>query len=283
MRAHALAAGARAPAGPGLARTRGHRRAVRPAPGAGGDRAGMRVPRATGGRVVRAHVRLGVAARTRARTAALPTMQSRRWAMRWRRSHARSSDRYVDYLPRQRYPIRVGPTSVQRVRPRVRAGTTRAAPARRDLPRCCGRQPRCAGSAADRDAPAAWEPSGTDFLSPSLIEADLMRRVLDRGRRSRRGSRRSCRDSIAASRRRCSRRSPSPTAAIRLLVHLDGLNLSRAWCMRGIASARCRRAMRAAPGCASAAAVHRRRRHGRSLASGDYMGEHWLATFACLR
>jgi hypothetical protein len=63
------------------------------------------------------------------------------------------------------------------------------------------------------------------------------------------------------------------------IAHLDGLNLSRAWCWRGIAAA-------LGPGDAvsrrayDAAAVHL----GASLphVSGDYMGEHWLASFALL-
>ena len=62
------------------------------------------------------------------------------------------------------------------------------------------------------------------------------------------------------------------------LVHLDGLNLSRAWCMRSIATALppndpARKAL------ASSARLHA----GDALAhvaSGDYAGEHWLASFA---
>ncbi len=62
------------------------------------------------------------------------------------------------------------------------------------------------------------------------------------------------------------------------LVHLDGLNLSRAWCMRSVAAALpaddpARAALeRSAASHASAALGH--------VASGDYAGEHWLASFA---
>ena len=62
------------------------------------------------------------------------------------------------------------------------------------------------------------------------------------------------------------------------LVHLDGLNLSRAWCMRSIAAAlpandRARKILSgAADKHAAAALTH--------VASGDYAGEHWLASFA---
>src|SRR2546423_5923017 len=62
------------------------------------------------------------------------------------------------------------------------------------------------------------------------------------------------------------------------LVHLDGLNLSRAWCMRSIAAALpandpARKVLLlSAEKHASATLAH--------VASGDYAGEHWLASFA---
>jgi hypothetical protein len=62
------------------------------------------------------------------------------------------------------------------------------------------------------------------------------------------------------------------------IVHLDGLNLSRAWCMRSIAAALpkddpARKVLtEAAVRHAEAALQH--------VASGDYAGEHWLASFA---
>jgi hypothetical protein len=61
------------------------------------------------------------------------------------------------------------------------------------------------------------------------------------------------------------------------LAHLDGLNLSRAWCMRNIAAA-------LPPGeqrddLTAAADVHARDGLAH-VATGDYMGEHWLASFA---
>ena len=62
------------------------------------------------------------------------------------------------------------------------------------------------------------------------------------------------------------------------LVHLDGLNLSRAWCMRGIAE------VLPAGDPARAALIASADRHAESalghVASGDYAGEHWLASFA---
>lgn len=134
--------------------------------------------------------------------------------------------------------------------------------------------------AGDRDAPAAWEPNGDDFLSPSLVEADLMRRVLGADEFSswfdkflpglEEGREGGC-ASLLAPADVTDRSDPK-------IVHLDGLNLSRAWCMRSIAAAlpadSTRRGVleRAAARHAEATLPH--------VASGDYAGEHWLATFA---
>ena len=64
------------------------------------------------------------------------------------------------------------------------------------------------------------------------------------------------------------------------IVHLDGLNLSRAWCMRGIANA-------LAPGDSRVAvlrdaAVRHLAAGWTGIDSGDYMGAHWLASFSLL-
>jgi hypothetical protein len=124
----------------------------------------------------------------------------------------------------------------------------------------------------------AWEPGGDDFLSPTLMEAECMRRVLDTGDYS------SWLDRFLP---RLADREPD-TLFIPAIVsdrsdgkiaHLDGLNLCRAWCWRSIAS--------------SWAASDPRRSIALDAADthlaaslpyvvGDYMGEHWLATFALL-
>ena len=88
---------------------------------------------------------------------------------------------------------------------------------------------------ADFDVPAAWEPGGADFFSPSLIEADLMRRVLPPGefrlwfRRFLPGAVKSEPAVLFQPATVTDRTDPQ-------LVHLDGLNLSRAWCMQSIAA-----------------------------------------------
>jgi hypothetical protein len=132
---------------------------------------------------------------------------------------------------------------------------------------------------ADHGVPAQWEPSGADFLSPSLIEADLMRRVLPA-------------DEFAPWLRGflpgIEQREPAslftPVAVADRgdpqIVHLDGLNLSRAWCWRAIACALPHSDARV-PVATEAADAHLAAGLG-GIGSGEYAGEHWLATFAVL-
>jgi hypothetical protein len=131
--------------------------------------------------------------------------------------------------------------------------------------------------AADADYPAAWEPNGDDFLPPSLIEADLMRRVMRPAefarwfRRFLPGVAHGLPKNLLAPAIVLDRSDPK-------IVHLDGLNLSRAWCMRSVAAA----LPRTDP--ARRVLAESARRHAdatlRHVASGNYEGEHWLASFA---
>lgn len=131
--------------------------------------------------------------------------------------------------------------------------------------------------ANDVDCPLAYEPSGEDFLSPCLMEADLMRRVLD---------------DVAFSAWLTGFLPSLPedgssdwlTPGVVLdptdgkLVHLDGVNLSRAWALEGIAAG--------LPGddprlAALRAAAARHAETGLASVSGEnYEGGHWLASFA---
>ncbi len=181
--------------------------------------------------------------------------------------------RYLDFLPRQTYPVRTG----------VHANTAFGLAFALDHARAVGHtaleglvtERALTYYLADRDAPAAWEPGGEDFFSPSLIEADLMRRVLPAERFAAwlhdflpRGLPPALRAPAIVSDR-----------ADGKLAHLDGLNLSRAWCLRGLASALpagpLRRELATAGDVHAAAGLAH-------VATGDYMGEHWLATFAVL-
>ena len=127
----------------------------------------------------------------------------------------------------------------------------------------------------DRDC-QAWEPGGDEFLSSALTEALLMRRCLGDAEFA---------AWFAAFLPRVDHRQPATlftpaTVSDRSdgkIAHLDGLNLSRAWCWRGIAPA--------LPPAEQAVALTVADDHLASAMphiAGDYMGEHWLASFALL-
>lgn len=130
---------------------------------------------------------------------------------------------------------------------------------------------------ADRDC-QAWEPDQDAFLSPALMEAELMRRVLPAAEfrdwfddflpRAGRGRPEVLFEPVTPSDRTDGK-----------IAHLDGLNLSRAWCWRGIASALPER-HKARP--LAEAAAERHLAASLPHVTGDYMGEHWLASFALL-
>jgi hypothetical protein len=130
--------------------------------------------------------------------------------------------------------------------------------------------------ARDRSCPLAYEPSGEDFFSPCMEEADLMRRVLPAAEFSSWLTR--FLPGVAAGR-------PFPLSPAVVsdptdprLVHLDGLNLTRAWTLRAIA-----RALPPADGrrklLEKSAEAHAKAGLAR-VSSGSYEGEHWLASFA---
>ena len=123
----------------------------------------------------------------------------------------------------------------------------------------------------------AWEPGGDEFLSSALCEALVMSRVL--GAEFARWFDAFLPD--AAQGLPATLFSPASVSdrSDGKIAHLDGLNLSRAWCWRAIARALgeghpvCRRARETADLHLAAALPH---------VAGDYMGEHWLASFALL-
>jgi hypothetical protein len=201
--------------------------------------------------------------------------EARQWSKNLQPLVAVIVTRYRDFLPKQTYPIRTG------VHPNTAFGLAFAL----DYARSVGNQPlrevleerTRTYFAKDADYPAAWEPGGEDFFSPSLMEADLMRRLLPAGEfqawleRFLPGLAKGEPRALLA----------PATVADRSdgkIVHLDGLNLSRAWCMRSIAAALPTNDPRR-PVLTAAA-----NRHAEAtlphIASGDYAGEHWLASFA---
>jgi hypothetical protein len=197
------------------------------------------------------------------------------WAHNLRPLAALVATRYVEFFPKQTYPIRTG------VHPNTAFGLSFA----HDYAKISGdnRLLRLVEERArtyfldDADVPAGWEPGGADFFSPSLVEADLMRRVLSPAefrswfRKFLPGAARGEPKALFTPAIVTDRTDPQ-------LVHLDGLNLSRAWCMRSVA------ASLPAGDPAGAVLAMSADRHAQSalehVASGDYAGEHWLASFA---
>ena len=130
--------------------------------------------------------------------------------------------------------------------------------------------------AEDRDAPLAYEPLGWDFVSPSLTEADLMRRVLDEG------AFRSWLDEFLPDPSEPPHDSildpvevgPAPDEG--LALHFVGLNLSRAWCMVGLAEALGDHPYADA---LQQGAVSHVEASLETAFTDDYAGSHWLASF----
>lgn len=127
--------------------------------------------------------------------------------------------------------------------------------------------------AGDIDAPVGYEPSAHDFLSPTLAEADLLRRVLPTADFAR------WLDGFLPS---AERFEPVLAAdpADGKLVHWNGLNASRAWMLEGVAAA-------LPPGHPLAGDLQERARVHLDAAldtafSAEYAGAHWLGTFALL-
>ena len=185
--------------------------------------------------------------------------------------------RYIAFFPKQTYPIRSG----------VHSNTAFGLALAHDYAAAVGdKKLRAAVEerakkyyGKDEDAPARWEPDGADFLSPSLCEADLMRRVLPA---------KEFREWLVKYLPGLAEEKPATlftpaTVTDRTdghLVHLDGLNLSRAWCMKGIAAALPADDAMRKP--LLAAATKHADAGLKQVASGDYAGEHWLASFAVL-
>jgi len=129
--------------------------------------------------------------------------------------------------------------------------------------------------AGDRNC-SGWEPGGDEFISPALTEALLMRRVLTL-EEFRAWFEAFLPDLSAGEPRALFKPAFVSDRSDGKIVHLDGVNLSRAWCWRGLADA-------LDPDLAGLARRTADQHLDASLpyVAGDYMGEHWLATFALL-
>jgi hypothetical protein len=206
---------------------------------------------------------------------ALPGPEGRAWDHGLRPLAGAITRRFLRFLPKADYPVRAGVHSNTAFALALALDYARAA-ADQGLADMIEANARAwyAGDAACQ----AWEPSGEDFLSPALMEAELMRRVLP-------GE--AFRPWFAAFLPRAAEGAPTTLfTPVRVsdrgdgkIAHLDGLNLSRAWCWRGVAEA----LADADPVRALAlAAAERHLAASLPHLSGDYAGEHWLASFALL-
>jgi hypothetical protein len=204
-----------------------------------------------------------------------PEAEAASWARALAPLESAVAARLADWLPKLAYPIRVGEHSQTAFAfglvldwARATANAELAALVRARALAYYGR---------DRDCSLAYEPSGEDFLSPCLAEADLMRRVLPAPR-------------FAGWLRAFLPRIPRdgstgwlPTGVVTdrsdpKLTHLDGLNLSRAWMLEGIAAG-LPAGDRRIGSLRATASVHREA--GLVGVTGEhYVGGHWLGTFA---
>ena len=179
--------------------------------------------------------------------------------------------RYLDFFPKQTYPIRRG----------VHANTAFGLGFALDYARI--NQDKKLEDLLiriskkyyyfDKNYPVTWEPDGDDFLSPCLMEADLMRKVLTKDQFLQWFDLflPQIRENILKPVTVSDRTDPK-------IVHLDGLNLSRAWCMFGIASVlpdeNPKKITLIKTGLAHL------KTGSLNILSGNYEGEHWLASFA---
>jgi hypothetical protein len=200
-------------------------------------------------------------------------------AKKWREALAPLAsafvDRFLAFLPKATYPTRVGThfnSAFALTLALEHADVTSNAKLRSLL---VTKTHEWYGRDADCQA---WEPGGDDFLSSALMEAECMRRALDADEFS---------PWLDRFLPRLADRQPETLFAPAIvsdrsdgkIAHLDGLNLTRAWCWRSIASSwpvsdpRRSIALEAAETHLAASLPY---------VAGDYMGEHWLATFALL-
>jgi len=201
--------------------------------------------------------------------------QAREWAEVLAPLEIESAQRIAAWLPKLQYPIRSGEHSQTAFAFGLLADWSQA---RGDvgMARLLDQRARVY-YAADRDCALAYEPSGEDFLSPCLAEADFMRRMLPPPEFSewlarflpgipRHGNAEWLAPGVVTDR-------SDPK-----LAHIDGLNLSRAWMLEGIASGLPARDRRRA---ALLAAARTHAEAALPAVTGEhYEGGHWLGTFA---
>ncbi len=180
-------------------------------------------------------------------------------------------DRVMEFLPKLKYPIRVGThtnTAFAMSLIHDYASTMNNAKLLNTLDVRVREY-----YLSDVDCPLGWEPSGDDFLSPCLEEAYLMSKVMEKEEYKRWLS-----EFLPDLINKDFTIAPGEVTdrTDGHLVHLDGLNFSRAWCFYGIA--------RALPEYRHLNKVANEHiEHSLpNITDGNYEGGHWLASFALL-
>ena len=205
---------------------------------------------------------------------------ARRWAAAMEPLAAALTANFLGWLPKATYPIRVGvhansSFALSRALPYARL---QAATSRPELAEAI-EQTAHRWYGADTDYPGGWEPSGHDFLSPALAEAELMARLLPPDHFL---------PWLGAFLPGLAAGEPAAlfTPAVvsdssdGQIAHLHGLNLSRAWCWRRLAETLPAGDPRV-PVCVAAARTHAEAALPHVVAD-DYMVTHWLAAYAVL-
>ncbi len=181
-------------------------------------------------------------------------------------------DMWISFLSKQTYANRTG------IHPNTAFGLVSALDYSRSVKNTAFEQSIVNASLTlfkkDKNVPASWEPNGSDFLSPALEVADLMRRVLPR------------KDFLPwfnqyITLSALKHLTVLPVVSDRAdyqIVHLDGLCFSRSWCMNGIAKVL--PATDARKKLLQQSAVKHLSSALPNIVSGGYGGEHWLASFA---
>ena len=201
----------------------------------------------------------------------------RRWAACFRPLSQAITDNFLRWLPVATYPLRTG------VHTNSAFGISRAL-TYADLQPDGELNQALRGAAsrwfgADEDYPGGWEPSGQDFLSAALCEAELLARLLPRedfpgwlG----------CFLPGIGGGEPAALFTPAivTDSSDGYIAHLRGLNLSRAWCWRRLAESLPVGDPRVAV-CERASVVHAEASL-EYVTGDDYMVEHWLAAYAVL-
>lgn len=175
------------------------------------------------------------------------------------------SQGYQDYLPKLVYPIRVGEhtnTAFGLSFAYDYALTVGDTALERSI-----RENAIRFYKQDADCPITWEPSGHDFLSPCLQELDIMRKVLPEEEFEKWSA-----DFLPELHEQRLDLEPGKILdrSDGKLVHLDGLNFSRAWCLYPLIQ----------NGKAQNLASQHMDYSLSRITDGDYAGQHWLASFA---